>query len=184
MRGSTKKPLRSQLKRLGIVLQPMPAPLANYVPFLITGNLLFISGQVPRGADGDWLVGKVGEGVTVEEAYRRARITGIRMLSVVESALGSLERVSRVVKILGFVNATPAFKRHPKVIDGCSDLMAEVFGEYGRHTRSAVGASSLAEDVTVEIEGIFEIRLRSSDSLSPPSTTRRRRSHSQAPDHR
>lgn len=158
MRRSRKVPIRSKLKSLGIVLPPIPVPLANYVPFVIAGNLLFVSGQVPKAADGDWLAGKVGEGVTVEEAYRRARITGIRMLSVIESALGSLDRVGRVVQIVGFVNATPAFKRHPRVIDGCSDLMGEVFGELGHHARSAVGASSLPEDVTVEIEGIFEIR--------------------------
>jgi enamine deaminase RidA (YjgF/YER057c/UK114 family) len=150
--------LRGKLKSLGIVLPPVPVPLANYVPFVIAGNLLFLSGQGPKAAQGGWLVGKVGKNVTADEAYQHARLTGIRMLSVIESALGSLDRVSRVVKVLGFVNSTPAFGGHPIVINGCSDLMVEVFGEIGRHARSAVGVSSLPEDITVEIEGIFEIR--------------------------
>jgi enamine deaminase RidA (YjgF/YER057c/UK114 family) len=150
--------IQGRLKSLGIALPPVPVPLANYVPFVIAGNLLFLSGQGPKAATGGWLVGKVGENVTADEAYQHARLTGIRMLSVIESALGSLDRVSRVVKILGFVNAVPAFGGHPKVINGCSDLMVEVFGEIGRHARSAVGANSLPEDITVEIEGIFEIR--------------------------
>jgi len=150
--------IQGKLKSLGIVLPPVPVPLANYVPFVIAGNLLFLSGQGPKAAQGGWLVGKVGENVTVDEAYQHARLTGIRMLSVIESALGSLDRVSRVMKVLGFVNSTPAFGGHPKVINGCSDLMVEVFGEIGRHARSAVGVNSLPEDISVEIEGIFEIR--------------------------
>ena len=124
--------IQDKLKSLGIVLPPVPVPLANYVPFVIAGNLLFLSGQGPKTAQGDWLVGKVGENMTVDEAYQHARLTGIRMLSVIVSALGSLDRVSRVVKVLGFVNSTPAFGGHPKVINGCSDLMVEVFGEIGR----------------------------------------------------
>jgi enamine deaminase RidA (YjgF/YER057c/UK114 family) len=149
---------QGKLKSLGIVLPPLSVPLANYVPFVISGNLLFLSGQGPKAATGAWLVGKVGGNVTADEAYQHARLTGIHMLSVIESALGSLDRVSRLVKILGFVNAAPAFGGHPKVINGCSDLMVEVFGERGRHARSAVGVNSLPEDITVEIEGIFEIR--------------------------
>ena len=148
---------RGKLESLGIILPPLPVPLGNYVPFVITGNLLFLSGQGPKTAEDGWLVGKVGENVTPEEAYQHARLTGTRMLAVIESALGSLDRVSRVVKILGFVNSTPTFAGHPKVINGCSDLMVEVFGEIGRHARSAIGVNSLPEDVTVEIEGIFEI---------------------------
>jgi len=154
----SKEVIRSKLNRLGIVLPPVPLPLANYVPFVIAGNILFLSGQGPKAAQGGWLVGKVGENVTADEAYQHARLTGIRMLSVIESALGSLDRVSRVVKVLGFVNSTSAFGGHPTVINGCSDLMVEVFGEKGRHARSAVGVNSLPEEITVEIEGIFEIR--------------------------
>jgi enamine deaminase RidA (YjgF/YER057c/UK114 family) len=150
--------IQGKLKSLGIALPPLPLPVANYVPFAIVGNLLFLSGQGPKESTGSLLVGKVGENVTAGEAYRRARLTGIRMLSVVESALGSLDRVSRVVKLLGFVNAAPTFVDHPKVINGCSDLMVDVFGERGHHARSAVDVSSLPEDMTVEIEAIFEIR--------------------------
>jgi enamine deaminase RidA (YjgF/YER057c/UK114 family) len=154
----SKSTIQEKLARLGIVLPPVSVPLANYVPFVVAGNLLFLSGQGPKATDGTWFWGKVGENVTVENAYQCARLTGIRMLSVVQSALGSLDRVEHVVKILGFVNAAAGFKSHPKVIDGCSDLMVEVFGENGRHSRSAVGVSSLPEDITVEIEAVFEFR--------------------------
>jgi enamine deaminase RidA (YjgF/YER057c/UK114 family) len=150
--------IQNNLRRLGIALPLVPAPLANYVPSVIAGNLLFLSGQGPKSAIGGLLAGKVGEDVTPDEAYQHARLIGISMLAAIQSAVGSLDRVSRVVKILGFVNAGPAFRSHPKVINGCSDLMVEVFGEKGRHARSAIGVHSLPEGITVEIEGIFEIR--------------------------
>lgn len=150
--------VEAKLKSLGITLPPIREPMANYVPFVIAGKLLFLSGQGPAAVDGTWLVGKVGENVTAEEAYQHARLTGIHLLSVVHSALGSLDRVDRVVKILGFVNACPSFKSYPKIINGCSDLMVEVFGERGRHARSAVGVIGLPENITVEIEAVFEIR--------------------------
>jgi enamine deaminase RidA (YjgF/YER057c/UK114 family) len=147
-----------KLKDLNIALPPVPIAMGNYIPFAIAGNLLFLAGQGPKTADGAWLTGKVGADVTAEEAYDHSRLTGYRLLSVVRSALGSLDRVERVVKILGFVNSEPGFKDHPKVINGCSDLMVQVFGERGRHSRSAVGVNSLPEAITVEIEGIFEVR--------------------------
>jgi len=150
--------IQNNLRRLGIALPLVSAPLANYVPSVIAGNLLFLSGQGPKAAIGGLLAGKVGEDVTPDEAYQHARLIGISMLAAIESAVGSLDRVSRVVKILGFVNAGPTFRSHPKVINGCSDLMVEVFLEKGRHARSAIGVHSLPEGITVEIEGIFEIR--------------------------
>lgn len=150
--------ISAKLQSLGIVLPPAPAPVANYVPYVISGNLLFLAGQGPRTPEGAWLSGKVGGTVSVEDGYRHARLTGIRLLSVANAALGSLDRVKRVVKVLGLVNAVPSFRDHPKVINGCSDLFVEVFGDAGRHARSAIGVGSLPEDTTVEIEAILEIR--------------------------
>jgi enamine deaminase RidA (YjgF/YER057c/UK114 family) len=150
--------IEDKLTQLGISLPPISAPIANYVPFVISGNLLFTSGQGPKTLSENWLRGKVGDDTTIEQAYKHARLTGIQVLAVVHSALGSLDRVHRVVKILGFVNANPRFTGHPQVVNGCSDLMVEVFGDKGRHARSAVGVSSLPENLTVEIEAIFEIR--------------------------
>jgi len=147
-----------RLVRLGIELPPVPKPMANYVTFTISGDLLFLAGQGPRMADGSWHSGKLGADVSVEEAYKHARIVGVRMLAVAKDALGTLDRVAQVVKLTGFVNCTPDFKQPPKVINGCSDLMVEVFGDAGRHARSAVGVASLPEEITVEVEGIFRIR--------------------------
>lgn len=151
-------PIDKRLVELGIVLPASIAPMANYVPSVITGNLLFISGQGAADDNGQWLAGRVGEDVTVAEGYARARRTGMRVLSVVKQALGSLDRVQRVVKVLGFVNSTPAFIDHPAVVNGCSDLLVEVFGDRGRHARSAVGVSGLPVNLSVEIEAIVEFR--------------------------
>ena len=150
--------VEARLKSLGIELTSVPAPLANYVPFVITGNLLYLSGQGPREPDGTFHTGKVGQGVTTEQAYQDARLTGLNLLAVMKGALGGLDRVERVVKLLGMVNGTPEFLEHPQVINGCSDLMVEVFEEKGRHARSAVGMGSLPNNITVEIEAIVEIR--------------------------
>ena len=150
--------VEARLKSLGIELTSVPAPLANYVPFVITGNLLYLSGQGPREPDGTFHTGKVGQGVTTEQAYQDARLTGLNLLAVMKGALGGLDRVERVVKLLGMVNGTPEFLEHPQVINGCSDLMVEVFEEKGRHARSAVGMGSLPNNITVEIEVIVEIR--------------------------
>ena len=148
--------IEEKLRSLAIVLPPTPAPLANYGPYVISGNLLFLAGQGPKEEGSDWHRGRVGEDVGVEDAYKDARLNGIRLLAVARSALGSLDRVERVVKVVGFVNASPAFREHPKVINGCSDLFVEVFGERGRHARSAVGVGSLPEGITVEVEAILE----------------------------
>jgi enamine deaminase RidA (YjgF/YER057c/UK114 family) len=148
----------ARLKQLGLVLPSVPTPVANYVPFRLAGNLLFLSGQGPRDDKGNALTGKVGAEVSVEEAYRRARTIGLQLLSTTRQALGSLDRVEAVVKVLGMVNAVPEFKDHPKVINGCSDVFVEVLGEAGRHARSAVGMGSLPNQISVEIEAILAIR--------------------------
>jgi enamine deaminase RidA (YjgF/YER057c/UK114 family) len=147
-----------RLARLGIVLPPAPKPVATFVTAVREGNLLFLSGQGPLEANGTEHRGKVGAGVSLEQAYGHARIVGINLLAVMHEHLGSLARVRRIVKILGMVNAAPDFADHPRVINGCSDLMVEVFGEaIGAHARSAVGMGSLPGQITVEIEAVVAI---------------------------
>lgn len=143
-----------QLSALGIVLPEAPQPIANFVTHVIEGKLLYLSGQGPTEPDGTLYTGKVGADVSVEEAYAHARLTGINLIAVMHAALGDLGRVRQVVKLLGMVNATPDFSEHPAVINGCSDLMNEVFGARGVHARSAVGFGSLPNQITVEIEAI------------------------------
>ena len=149
--------IEARLVQLGITLPAPPAPIGTYVPYVVSGNLLFLSGQGPRTHDGQWLCGRVGERVSVQEAYQHARLAGVRLLAAAQAALGSLDRVRRVVKVLGFVQATPNFGEHPAVINGCSDLFVEVFGEAGRHARTSLGVASLPHDITVEIEAVLEI---------------------------
>jgi enamine deaminase RidA (YjgF/YER057c/UK114 family) len=148
----------ARLKQLGIILPNVPSPIANYLPYRVAGNLLFLAGQGPRDENGNLLTGKVGADVTVEEAYNRARRIGLGLLAATRLALGSLDRVDTVLKLLGMVNAVPDFRDHPKVINGCSDLFVEVFGEAGKHARSAVGMGSLPGQISVEIEGIISIK--------------------------
>jgi enamine deaminase RidA (YjgF/YER057c/UK114 family) len=146
-----------KLRGLGLDLMTPAVPLANYVPFVLTGPYLYLSGQGPREPDGSLHTGKVGAQVGVDEAYAHARLTGLNLLSVAHGALGDLGRVQRVVKLLGMVNAVPDFGDHPKVINGASDLFVAVFGDRGRHARSAVGMGSLPGNITVEIEAILEV---------------------------
>jgi enamine deaminase RidA (YjgF/YER057c/UK114 family) len=148
----------AQLKLLGLQLLPLPRPIGNFRNFIRTGSLVFISGQGPREVDGSLHRGKVGRDVAVGDAYDHARLTGLNILSVLADAVGDLDRVSQVVKLLGLVNATDEFASHPEVINGCSDLFTAVFGEIGQHARSAIGVSSLPNNITVEIEAIFEVR--------------------------
>jgi enamine deaminase RidA (YjgF/YER057c/UK114 family) len=145
------------LRRLGIDISKPASPVANYVPAVQTGNLVYISGQGPRRLEGGMITGKVGDGVDLEEAYEAARLCGIGLLAILKSFVGDLSRVTRVVKLLGMVNAAPGFTDHPKVINGCSDLLVEVFGDAGRHARSAVGMGSLPNQISVEIEMIVEV---------------------------
>ena len=150
--------IADRLKQLGITLPTLAAPVANYVPYVISRGTLYLSGQGPKRPDGSFCTGKVGKDVTVEEAYQHARLTGLGLLAAIEQALGSLDRVERVVKLLGMVNCTPEFGQSPQVINGCSDLFVEVFGEAGRHARSAVGLNALPNGITVEIEAIVEVK--------------------------
>jgi enamine deaminase RidA (YjgF/YER057c/UK114 family) len=146
-----------RLKALGITLPEAPPPIANFVTHVQEGRLLFLSGQGPTENNGNRHTGKVGADVDVETAYGHARLTGINLIAVMHAALGDLGRVRRVVKLLGMVNAAPDFSDHPSVINGCSDLFIDVFGERGVHARSAVGHSSLPSQITVEIEAIVAI---------------------------
>jgi enamine deaminase RidA (YjgF/YER057c/UK114 family) len=146
-----------RLKQLGIELGAVSAPVANYVNAVRAGNLLFLAGKGPRAVDGRRPQGKVGREYTAEQAYQHARTVGLDLLAVMRAELGSLDRVKRVVKVLGMVNAIPEFQDHPKVINGCSDLFVEVLGEAGKHARSAVGMGSLPMGIPVEIECIVEI---------------------------
>jgi enamine deaminase RidA (YjgF/YER057c/UK114 family) len=148
----------SRLKELGLTLPAMPAPTANFRRCKLVGNLLFLSGQGARDASGALLAGKVGSEITLEEGYRRARLIGLGLLSVARETLGALDRVEEVVKVFGMVNAAPSFLDHPKVIDGCSDLLVEVFGEAGEHARSAVGMGTLPHNISVEIEAVFAVK--------------------------
>jgi enamine deaminase RidA (YjgF/YER057c/UK114 family) len=149
--------VEARLKKLGIVLPPAPAPMANYVRAVRVGNLLFTSGAGPFRDGKLAYVGKVGRDLTVEEGQQAARLVGINLLAAIKATLGSLDRVKRVVKVLGMVNATDDFVDHPKVMNGCSDLLVEVFGEAGRHARSAVGMASLPLGIAVEIELVVQV---------------------------
>ena len=147
-----------RLKELGIELTKPTSPMANYVNAVRTGNLLFLSGKGPRaGADGKRPRGKVGRDFTKEQGYEYARQTGLSLIAVMKAEMGDLDRVKRIVKLLGMVNATPEFGEQPEVINGCSDLFVSVFGDRGRHARSAVGMGSLPRGIPVEIEVIVEI---------------------------
>lgn len=145
------------LTELGIELKTPSSPVANYVNAVRTGNLIFLSGKGPSKPEGGYITGKVGEDLTVEEAYAAARLVGINQLSVLKAELGNLNRVKRIVKVLGMVNAAPDFGDQPEVINGFSDLMVAVFGDRGKHARSAVGMGSLPRNIAVEIEVIVEV---------------------------
>lgn len=149
--------IENRLRELGITLPAVPRPAGNYVHAVQTGNLLFLSGKGPFTPDGATPTGKVGRDVGKEAAYQHARSVGLVLIAVMKEALGDLERVNRVVKLLGMVNAAPEFGEHPAVINGCSDLFVEVFGDKGRHARSAVGMGGLPNGITVEIECIVEV---------------------------
>lgn len=151
--------VEKRIQELGITLPESPQPIANYVPAVRTGNLLFVAGLGPAARpDGTTPNGKIGKDLTQEEGYEAARLVGVNLLARLKSSLGDLDRVSRIVKLLSMVNCAPEFTQQPAVANGCSDLLVEVFGERGRHARSAVGMSSLPNDIPVEIEMIVEVR--------------------------
>ena len=164
----------ARLKELGLVLPVLPKPVANYLPYRLAGNLLFLAGQGPRDEKGAALTGKLGAEISIEEGYRRARLVGLGLLAATRDALGSLDRVDFIVKLLGMVNAVPNFNDSPKVINGCSDLLVEVFGDAGRHARSAVGMGSLPMAIPVEIECIVEVSTAPARKKAP--TIKRRKS--------
>jgi enamine deaminase RidA (YjgF/YER057c/UK114 family) len=148
----------AKIAELKLELPPAPKPVGVYKPVVIVGNLVYLSGHGPLKSDGSLMTGKVGADVDQQYGYQAARQTGLAMLSTLKAYLGSLDRVKRVVKTLGMVNSTPDFGQHPAVINGCSELWAEVFGqENGVGARSAVGMGSLPGNISVEIEAIFEI---------------------------
>lgn len=143
-----------RLVERGIQLPEPVAPAANYVRYLKTGNLLYISGTGPSDSSPK---GKVDTDVSVEDAYAAARSVGLQILATARQALGSLDRITRTVKVLGMVNSAPDFGAHPQIINGCSDVLVEILGDAGRHTRSAVGFASLPNAICVEIEATFEV---------------------------
>ena len=149
--------VEERLRELGIELPEPPPPVGNYIGAVTVGNLVFLSGHGPRSASGEYSSGKVGGELTPEQGQEEARQVGLNMLATLRAEIGDLDRVRRVVKTLGMVNAAPDFRNHPKVIDGFSDLMVEIFGEKGRGARSAVGMGSLPFQIPVEVEMIVEI---------------------------
>lgn len=146
-----------KLKELNIELIPPTKPIANYVKAVRTGNLIFLAGHGPSKADGTITTGKVGKDLTIEQGYEAARQTGISLLSTLKAEVGDLSKVKRIVKVLGMVNCTETFADQPKVVNGFSDLMVQVFGEKGKHARSAVGMYALPMNMAVEIEMIVEV---------------------------
>jgi enamine deaminase RidA (YjgF/YER057c/UK114 family) len=154
MAGAVEK----KLKELGITLKEAPAAVANYVPYVRTGNLLMISGQLCLDGDGKLVTkGRLGAGVSIEDGQKAARACALNLLAQVKAALGDLDRVMRVVRLGGFINSAAGFVDGPKVMNGASDVMVAAFGEKGKHARSTVGVAALPADAAVEVEGLFEV---------------------------
>jgi len=149
--------VEARLASLGVTLPQAPNPVANYVPSLLCGNLLFISGQISKGADGSVIKGRLGAELNLEQGREAARASALAILAQAKAAIGDLDRIKQVVKLTGFVAATPDFAEHPQVINGASDLMVEVLEEAGRHTRAAVGVASLPMGCAVEVDAILMI---------------------------
>jgi enamine deaminase RidA (YjgF/YER057c/UK114 family) len=150
--------VEERIKELGIELTEPGAPVANYVNSVRTGNLVFMAGKGPKNAEGAYITGRVGQEISIEEGYEAAKLTAIQQLAVLKAEIGDLNKVVRIVKVLGMVNAAPGFTDQPEVINGFSDLMVEVFGDRGKHARAAVGMGSLPRNIACEIEMIVEVR--------------------------
>lgn len=150
--------VEERLRTLGIELEVVPPPMANYVNAVTTGNLVFMAGKGPRTATGELITGQVGRDLSIAEGYEAARRVAVAQLSALQAEIGDLNRVVRIVKVLGMVNAGPEFTQHPEVINGFSDVMVEVFGERGKHARAAVGMVSLPRNIACEIEMIVEVQ--------------------------
>jgi enamine deaminase RidA (YjgF/YER057c/UK114 family) len=150
--------VETKIASLGITLPTPTSPIANYVPFVRSGNLLIVSGQLCFGSDGKLVAkGQLGAGVSVEDGQKAGRACAVNLLAQIKGALGDLDKVNRVVRLGGFINSAPGFVDGPKVMNGASDLMVEVFGDKGRHARTTVGVSALPADAAIEVEGIFEV---------------------------
>jgi enamine deaminase RidA (YjgF/YER057c/UK114 family) len=150
--------IETKLASLGISLPTPASPIANYVPFVRSGNLLVLSGQLCFGAEGKLIAkGQFGGGVSIEDGQKAARACAVNLLAQIKGAIGDLDKVARVVRLGGFINSAPGFTDGPKVMNGASDLMVEVFGDKGRHARTTVGVSALPADAAIEVEGLFEI---------------------------
>ncbi|MGA0558102.1 RidA family protein [Larkinella sp. VNQ87] len=149
--------VEAKLKEQGIELTKPTPSLANYVKSVRTGNLVFLSGHVSNRPDGTGIKGKLGKDLTIEQGYEAAKLSAIGLLSSLKAEIGDLNKVKRVVKVLGMVNSAPDFADHPKVVNGCSDLLVKIFGDKGKHARSAVGVAALPSDYAVEVEMVVEI---------------------------
>lgn len=149
--------VESLLAELGLALPAAPAPAANYVPVVRTGNLLFVSGQISRSPSGEEVAGKLGAGLTIEQGQRAAELCALNILAQVKAAVGDLDQIVRVVRLNGFVNSAPDFVDHPQVINGASNLMGRVLGERGKHSRCALGVAALPFGVAVEIDAVVEV---------------------------
>lgn len=149
----------TRLKALGLTLPPAPQPVANYAPFLLAGDQLFVSGQISKAASGQITTGVLGDGLDVAEGQEAAKLCALNILAQAKAALGDLERILQVLRLTGFVASTPAFTDQPRVVNGASDLMVAVLGDRGRHTRSAAGVTSLPLGAAVEIDAIIRVRL-------------------------
>lgn len=147
-----------KIKELGLQLPPASKPIANYVKYVRTGNLIFLAGHGPTKADGTNITGKVGRDLTIEQGYEAAKITALSLIATLKDALGGdLSKVKRIVKVNGYVNCLPDFTEQPKVINGCSDLLVQIFGDKGKHARAAMGMVALPMNIAVEIEIIVEV---------------------------
>lgn len=146
-----------KIKAAGFVLPPTSKPIANYLKFVRTGNLIYLSGHGPTKADGTNITGKLGKDLTEKQGYEAAQITALNLLATLKDAVGSLSKVKRIVKVNGYVNCLPDFIDHPKVINGCSDLLVLIFGEKGKHARAAMGMVALPNNIAVEIEMVVEV---------------------------
>ena len=147
----------ARIAELGITLPEAAKPAGSYVPYVLSGNLLYTSGQIPFGPDGLTYIGKLGHGISVEDGQQAARLCALHILAQAKAAIGDLDRIVRVVKLVGFVNSAPDFGDQPKVINGASDVMVEILGDRGRHARSAVGVANLPFGVATEVEAIIEV---------------------------
>ncbi len=150
--------IEARLTALGLELPAAPPAVANYVPFVVSGDLLFVSGQLAKAADGTMITGRLGADVTIEQGYAAARLSALNILAQAKAALGDLARIGQVLRLNGFVAATPEFTDHPKVVNGASDLIGGVLGDAGRHTRVAVGVPSLPMNSAVEVDAVIRIR--------------------------